>query len=112
MNEFLPDPIIEDIPLAQNAFDQSAKSLDPIDVSKYYPKIIEAIKYSIDHGYFVARIGPYSILDGEKIALELESKYGYRAYTYAIGLNELKETLIGVDVNWKFISQGTRERLN
>lgn len=113
MNDIeIKEPIWQSIPLAQNAFDETVKKYDPVDITKYLPKIVESIKLSIDHGYLCARVGPYEVLEAEKIALELESKYGYRTTTFQSGISQTNQILAGVDINWKFISSGTRERLN
>lgn len=100
------------LPTAQDAFDQSSKALNEIDIEIHMSEIANRIKWAIEKKCYAVMLGPYTFEIAEKIALHMQEKYGYSATTMGSGTGTDGKPLSSIALNWKYVPPHTRERLN
>lgn len=112
MDEIIKEIKWQDLPVAQDAFNKACAKQDFINIEKHMPKIISAVNDAINVGAFGITLGPYEFLEAEKIALELEQKYGYQTRPFTSGINGAMGPICSLGICWKYLPDRTRERLN
>lgn len=97
---------------AQDAFDSTVKYLENnVQIEHLMGEIMAGIKYMTDRGCFVMISKPYTFLEAERIAVELD-KLGYRAATAPGGTGANGMSLSIVQICWKYSDPFVRDKLN
>lgn len=87
---------------AQEAFDATIKVTENISTIDAMLLLASRIEQAIEKGIFVTQSDPMSVSEAEKLSIEME-EYGYHSTTTGTNMmNEKKEPLACVIVNWRF----------
>jgi hypothetical protein len=101
---------------AQEAYQQSIQHIQDVDIIDWFIKTENLIKEAAQQGAFAIEVQPIEDLKvAEKIAIQLESEYGYYTVVLPSGIPIIKEGKMYkqghmIHINWKNMPSNTRDK--